>query len=146
TTSASMIKGLVLGIRDDLPAEVTDVYAKLGLAHVLAISGLHMSILVGGLLKLGKFIGLTRETRLMLTAVFIPGYVLLVGASPSVTRAGIMAIMVLCAYYLKRSRDGLNFWGIACLTILLLNPYQIWDVGFQLSFIVTWGLLVMTAP
>ncbi|RKD23976.1 DNA internalization-related competence protein ComEC/Rec2 [Ammoniphilus oxalaticus] len=146
SSTSGLIKGLTLGMRHDLSAEITDTYAKLGLAHVLAISGLHMSVLVGGLFKLSGLAGLTRETKLILTILFVPLYALVVGAAPSVTRAAVMAIAVLIARYFHRSSDGLNFWGVACLLILLMDPYQLWHVGFQLSFVVTWGLLILTGP
>lgn len=142
--SNSMIKGLLLGMRDEIPTEITETYSKLGLIHVLAISGLHMAVLIGGLLKLGEWAGLTRETRMVVGMTFIPMYVILVGAAPSVVRAGMMAFAVLLGFYLQRSRDSLNLLGAACILMLAYNPYQIWDVGFQLSFVVTWGLLVLT--
>ncbi|WP_134700118.1 DNA internalization-related competence protein ComEC/Rec2 [Ammoniphilus sp. YIM 78166] len=139
--AAKVMKALLLGIRSDLPITVTDVYSKLGLIHLLAISGLHMSIISGGIVAFLRFVGLTRETTNLATMGAIPIYIVLAGASPSIVRSGIMAMVVLWGLYLHRPREGLNLWGTALLIMLLIDPYYIWDIGFQLSFLVTWGLI-----
>jgi len=139
---APLVKGILLGNRDDIDPSLIDAYSILGLLHILAISGLHMTILSGGVLASFRFIGLTREISLLLTCIFIPLYVLLAGASPSIVRSGIMAVIFLLGNFLRKPVDGLNIWGAALLGMLIYNPYQLWDIGFQLSFIVTWGLIV----
>ncbi|RXT14802.1 DNA internalization-related competence protein ComEC/Rec2 [Ammoniphilus sp. CFH 90114] len=142
--SSEIMKALLLGIKVDLPQDVTDIYGKLGLIHVLAISGLHMSIIAGGIFILGilRFIGFTRETSIILTVLTIPIYIVLAGAAPSIVRSGIMAVISLVGVYLHRGRDGLNLWGTALFLMLIYNPYYLWDIGFQLSFLVTWGLIL----
>ncbi|MEW9667331.1 DNA internalization-related competence protein ComEC/Rec2 [Ammoniphilus sp. 3BR4] len=140
--SSDIMKTLLLGIKGVIPEEISDLYADTGLIHVLAISGLHMTIIAGGILGTLRFIGLTRETSILITLAIIPTYAILAGAAPSIVRSGIMAMVSLIGVYLHRPRDGLNLWGIALFLMLLYNPYHLWDIGFQLSFLVTWGLIM----
>ncbi|MBP1930498.1 DNA internalization-related competence protein ComEC/Rec2 [Ammoniphilus resinae] len=137
-----LVKGILLGNRDDIDPSLINAYSIFGLLHILAISGLHMTILSGGALAFLRIIGLTRESSLLLTCAFIPLYVLLTGASPSIVRSGIMAVIFLLGNFLRKPVDGLNIWGASLLSMLFYNPYQLWDIGFQLSFLVTWGLIV----
>lgn len=146
SSTTEIMKGVLIGIRQDISLDTMDAYSKLGFTHVLAISGLHMTVLVGGLLAIMRGLGFSREISIMATLGFIPAYVILVGAAPSVIRSGIMAAAVLYGHFLNRPRDGLNIWGAALLVMILYDPYQIWDVGFQLSFAVTWGLLTLSSP
>jgi competence protein ComEC len=136
------LKALLLGDRGGITGEMAASYTKLGIIHVLAISGLHMTIIVEGMRRILRLLGITRESVLLLTILFIPFYVVITGASPSVVRSGMMAVISLLGLYLHRPRDGLNMLGAALFIMLLVNPYQLWDVGFQLSFLVTWGILL----
>lgn len=136
------MKALLLGDRSDITQEMTEDYTKLGIIHVLAISGLHMTIIVEGMRRGLRLLGITRESVLLLTLLFIPFYVLITGMSPSVIRSGMMASISLLGVYLHRPRDGLNILGAALFIMLLVNPYQLWNVGFQLSFLVTWAILL----
>ncbi|WP_308638815.1 DNA internalization-related competence protein ComEC/Rec2 [Paenibacillus silvisoli] len=140
------MKGLVLGITDDLDPTVYRQFAQLGLTHILAISGLHVAVFLyalGGLLRLAR---LTRERMLLLLFAAVPLYVLLAGASPSVVRAGIMAMLGLAAARLHKLGDGLHLLAAAALAMLASDPYMLGNVGFQLSFLVTAGLILGVAP
>ena len=140
------MNGLVLGERTRLDPELYDEFAELGLTHILAISGLHVGVFllgVGGLLRLLR---LPRETTLELTAAAVPFYVLLTGASPSVVRAGLMAMIGLIAARLNRLKDGMNLLAAAALAMLIYDPYYLSDIAFQLSFAVTAGLIALVPP
>ncbi|UVI32050.1 ComEC/Rec2 family competence protein [Paenibacillus spongiae] len=143
---AGYMKGLVLGIREDLDPDRFRQFSQLGLTHILAISGLHVAVflyVLGGLLKLLR---MTRERMLLVMIAAVPFYVLLAGGSPSVIRAGIMAMLGLTAARLDKLKDGLHLLSAAALLMLLYDPYLLEDVGFQLSFIVTAGLIVGVPP
>ncbi|SFS86911.1 ComEC/Rec2 family competence protein [Paenibacillus sp. BC26] len=140
------MKGLVLGISDDLDPAVYGRFAQLGLTHILAISGLHVAVflyLLGGLLRLTR---MTRERMLLLLMAAVPLYVLLAGASPSVVRSGIMAVLGLGAARLHKLGDGLHLLAAAALLMLAFDPYMLGNVGFQLSFLVTAGLILGVPP
>ena len=140
------MKGLVLGLRDDLDPELFRDFSQLGLTHILAISGLHVAVFLYGLGLLLRMCRLSRETTFEVLMAAVPLYVLLAGASPSVVRAGIMAVLGLFAARLGKLKDGLNVLAAAAWLMLLWNPYYLTDVSFQLSFIVTAGLIVLVPP
>ncbi|EJW17304.1 ComEC/Rec2 family competence protein [Paenibacillus alvei] len=136
------MQGLVLGTREDMDPDIYQQFSQLGLTHVLAISGLHVGVLIGALLSLLRLLRITKETSISITMGFIPIYVLMTGASASVIRAGMMALLAL--YGAKRGwlKDGLHLLAAAFLLMALWDPRYVLQVGFQLSFVVTAGLIV----
>ncbi|WP_372662782.1 DNA internalization-related competence protein ComEC/Rec2 [Cohnella sp.] len=136
------MKGLVVGIRSDLNPEQFDDFARLGLTHVLAISGLHVGVIVFLLLQFGAWMRLTRERTLDMTIALMPIYMMITGASPSAVRACLMAMLALWLARRHALKDGLHLLSAAALLMLIWNPSLIADVSFQLSFIVTAGLLL----
>ncbi|MDF2715110.1 MAG: competence protein ComEC, partial [Paenibacillus sp.] len=136
------LKSLVLGLTDDMDPELYQQFSQLGLTHILAISGLHVAVFVAGCMWLLRLSGLTREKIIVITMALVPFYIAVSGGSPSAVRAGIMAMIGL---YLARRRiwkDALNVIGAAAVVMLLWEPYYLYDVSFQLSFLVTLGLIV----
>ncbi|WP_259391417.1 ComEC/Rec2 family competence protein [Paenibacillus sp. 1011MAR3C5] len=143
---AGYMKGLVLGIREDLDPEQFNQFARLGLTHILAISGLHVGVFMYALTGLLKILRQPRERILLFLLAAVPFYVLLTGASPSVLRAGLMAMLGLVAARMGKLKDGLHLIAAAAVVLLLFNPYLLNDVSFQLSFIVTLGLIIGVPP
>ena len=141
---AGYMKGLVIGIQQELDPETFRQFSQLGLTHILAISGMHVAVYVGVILVLLRRCRLTRETALTVTLLLVPVYVLLSGAGPSVIRAGIMSMIALLAARLGMLKDGLNILAASALMMLVWNPYLLLSVSFQLSFLVTAGLMVYT--
>lgn len=136
------MKGLVIGLQDDLDPDTFKEFSQLGLTHILAISGMHVAVYVGVLLFLFKRLGMTKETALTVTLVLVPVYVLISGAGPSIVRAGLMSMIALLAARVGMLKDGLNILAAAALVMLIWNPYMLLSVSFQLSFLVTLGLMV----
>ncbi|WP_165861221.1 ComEC/Rec2 family competence protein [Paenibacillus paeoniae] len=143
---AGYMKGLVLGIREDLDPEQFNQFARLGLTHILAISGLHVGVFMYALTSVLKMLRMSRERILLTLMTAVPFYVLLTGASPSVLRAGLMAMLGLVAARMGKLKDGLHLIAAAAVALLLFNPYFLNDVSFQLSFIVTLGLIIGVPP
>ncbi|WP_160034625.1 ComEC/Rec2 family competence protein [Paenibacillus sp. An7] len=139
---AGYMKGLVIGIGDEIDADTYGDFSKLGLTHILAISGMHVAIYVSGLLFLLSLLRLSKETALVVTFLLIPFYVLLSGSSPSVVRAGIMSMMGLYMTRQGLMKDGLNILCLTALIMLWVDPYMLVNVSFQLSFLVTAGLMI----
>lgn len=136
------MKGLVIGIQDELDPETFRQFSQLGLTHILAISGMHVAVYVGVLLFVFRRLRLTRETAVSITLMLVPVYVLISGAGPSVVRAGIMSMIALLAARAGILKDGLNILAASALIMLVWNPYFLQSVSFQLSFLVTAGLMV----
>ncbi len=132
---AQLLKGILLGKRSDLPTETLDLFRNSGTFHVLAVSGLHV-----GLIAMFCYFGfscfrLPQKILCLLTIVAVLIYACLIGFRPSVFRASLMAILFLFATLIDRDADLFNLLAFAALVLLLLNPQQLWDVGFQLSFV-----------
>nr|WP_237179036.1 ComEC/Rec2 family competence protein [Paenibacillus sp. MMS18-CY102] len=140
------MKGLVLGIIDGLDPDVFRQFSELGLTHVLAISGMHVAVFLAIIHMFLRLLRLTRERSLLVLAWATPVYVLLSGASPSVIRAGTMAVIGLLAARANRLKDGLHLLAASAVIMLAWNPAYVRDIGFQLSFLVTAGLIIGVAP
>jgi competence protein ComEC len=136
------MKGLVIGMQDDLDPDTFKQFSQLGLTHILAISGMHVAVYVGVLLFIFKRLRMTKETMLTVTLLLVPVYVLLSGAGPSIVRAGLMSMIALFAARVGILKDGLNILGASALVMLIWDPYMLLSVSFQLSFLVTLGLMV----
>ncbi|HAL55204.1 MAG TPA: hypothetical protein DCP63_01680, partial [Bacteroidetes bacterium] len=131
---ASYLKGLVLADRGEIPTEVKQSFVDTGTIHILAVSGLHVAVVA--MIFYGLF-GMLRFPRRLVSIATMAGlifYMLLTGATPSVVRATIMACVLLAGGLFERKTDIYNSLGIAALIILALDPKQLFNVGFQLSF------------
>ncbi len=139
---SGFMKGMLIGLRDEIDPLQFDRFSRLGLTHIIAISGLHVAIFLACLIWLLRRFGLTRETYLLAALALVPLYIAVTGASPSIVRAGLMAMIGLYAAYRNRLKDGLHIALIAGVGMLVWNPYYLLDVSFQLSFLVTLGLIL----
>ncbi|MEK4663222.1 ComEC/Rec2 family competence protein [Priestia sp. FSL H7-0729] len=136
------MKGLIIGMANDIDPGTYGQFSQLGLTHILAISGTHVAVYVASLLLILSWLRLTRETALTIVLILVPAYVLLSGGSPSVIRAGIMSIIGLYMARRGLARDGLQMISTAALLMMWWDPYFLLSVSFQLSFLVTAGLMI----
>jgi len=138
-----VLQALLLGYRSDLPRELRTDFAATGTVHIFAISGAH----VGMMLLL--FAGLLRALRVPVTRWFLfltpllILYTLTTGAATSAIRASVMASLMLAATFLKRRPDALSALAVAAISILVVSPAQLGDLGFLLSFTAVGGLLAV---
>lgn len=138
---AGLLQAMLIGEQHTLDSATQEIFSTLGLVHILSISGLHVSILVAALYFCFISCGITREKTALIILLFLPFYAMLTGGSAPVIRSVIMAGMMLIAVILRRTADGVSFLALALLMQLIWNPYQLWEPGFQLSFLVTLGLI-----
>jgi competence protein ComEC len=139
---AGFMKSMLIGLQDDLDPERFQQFSELGLTHILAISGLNVAVFLGVCIWIMRKLRLTKETYLLISICLLPAYILLTGASPSIVRAGLMAMIALYAVRRGLLKDALHLTAIVAWLMLLWNPYYLLDVGFQLSFLVTIGLII----
>jgi competence protein ComEC len=139
---AGFMKSMLIGLQDDLDPDRFQQFSELGLTHILAISGLNVAVFLGVCIWIMRKLRLTKETYLLISILLLPGYILLTGASPSIVRAGLMAMIALYAVRRGLLKDALHLTAIVAWVMLLWNPYYLLDVGFQLSFLVTIGLII----
>jgi competence protein ComEC len=139
---ASFIISLIFGERRYLDHMVLEAYQKLGLIHLLAISGLHVGIITAAAFYTGIRLGLTRQSVNILLILLLPLYVVLAGGAPSVMRAATMTGVALVLLLFKKKILSIDTIGLACIFVLLLNPYYMYHIGFQLSFSVSMALIL----
>lgn len=141
--SAEMIASLVFGDDQLMDPELSSAYQYFGLVHLLVVSGMHIAVIFGTLFFLLRRIGFVREYTTLLFLVLIPIYVLLTGGEASIVRSGLTACFILLASLSRghpvRASDVLS---LTCLIMVVWDPKVISDLGFQLSFIVTFTLIV----
>ena len=131
-----LFKALLLGERDRLPEEWEQSFTMAGINHLLAISGLHVGFIVLIFLYLLNLSKLPVGVRNLLLSLLLILYIILTGFRASVFRAGLLSIAFLWAPYFNRQGDVLNILGMTAFLNLLMNPYQLFSVGFQLSYFV----------
>src|SRR5574337_1101923 len=139
---ASLLVAVTLGERSGIPRPTTEAFAGSGTYHILAISGLNVSILAGVLFFLLKAVRVPLRLSALLSMGLITFYAALAGGSPSVVRAAVMADVYLLGLVLDREADSLNTLALSAIGLLLWQPLFLFDVGFQLTFIATGAILV----
>jgi competence protein ComEC len=142
---ASLLAGIVLGVESGIPEDVDQAFKDTGTTHIIAISGFNITI-VAGLFSIlfGRLLGPRRGAVAAVVAISL--YTVMVGADAAVVRAAIMGGLSLFAGQVGRRQHGLNSLGVTAGLMLLFNPMTLWDVGFQLSFAATLGLIVYAGP
>lgn len=142
---ASLLAGILLGVDTGLPAPLQQAFKNTGTAHIIAISGFNIAIIAGIFIAL--FSRLLGPRRGAVAAVLgISFYTFLVGADPAVVRAAIMGTFSLFAMQVGRRQQGLNTLAFVAALMAVWNPLVLWDVGFQLSFFATLGLILYGEP
>ena len=137
------LKGILIGERSGLSPSLRESFMRSGTAHVLAVSGSNVAVLAGVLFLLLEFLRTGRRWRIALTCACIVFYMMLTGGQPPVVRAGVMAIIVLLAGVVQERPHVLNSLGVAASAILLFDPRQLFDVGFQLSFAAVFSIVLL---
>lgn len=138
----SVIQRLLLGNRSPLDGSLETDFSRSGIYHLLSISGLHVSILAQLLLVALNALKLSKRKSSICAILFLWLFAGMLGFSTAVTRATVMLSVYLFAQILLTESDSLSALGLAALVLLLPNPYGIQQVGFQLSFAGTFGILV----
>ncbi len=143
--AGQLVSSMVLGGRAvDVPYDIRDQFVQSGLAHALAASGTQTSLILGMVLVLTKRFSV--KAQLVFGTCALGFFVCLTGLQPSVLRAAIMGFGALVALVTSRKVKPLGSLLVAATLLLIFNPLWIWDLGFQLSFLATLGLLVTVPP
>ncbi len=139
-TYANLLKGILLADRSDIDYEIKDSFTNAGVIHVLAVSGLHVGfVAVIIFLVLGRF---NIRLKYILTIMGILLFLIITGGHSSVFRASIMAIFYFIAKLTGRSTNGFNSISVAAFIILILNPNELFNAGFLLSFSAVFSILI----
>ena len=139
--SGALVSALLLGERDLLPDKLRLDFKRIGISHILALSGLHLAIISLGVGKLLSFLKVKKKARLVIIILFILIYMALTGFSVSVCRAGIMIIISNLLFLLGRTKDSLTSLTLAVVIICIFTPYAIFDISLWLSALATFGII-----
>ncbi|HCK65015.1 MAG TPA: hypothetical protein DHW49_02015, partial [Anaerolineae bacterium] len=142
---ASLFAGILFGVDTGLPKKLQEAFKNTGTAHIIAISGFNIAIIAGVLFATFKYFFNERISAILaICGIFF--YMFLVGGDAAVFRATLMGTISILGRQTGRRNDGLNALGAVALIMTLLNPLVLWDVGFQLSFFATLGLILYAEP
>ncbi len=140
--TAGLLAAFFLGERSGVPYRVRDSFRKAGIYHLFAISGLHVGILFTIFFLLFRFIRISKSAAAIAAGAVLSLYSLMVGLSPSILRAVVMAWAFIIAFVSGRRTYPINTLAFAGLVTLFINPFYIHHLGFQLSYLATFGILL----
>lgn len=144
--TASMAKALLLGYKDELAPETRQQFARAGLSHIMAVSGLHVGFIVAPFWLIIPFLWTSKWGKwsgLLILTFLLIGYAGLTGFSPSVSRASLMAWLLTYGKLFHKIRNSINLTAVAAIILLLIDPMQLFNVGFQLSFAAVFIILML---
>lgn len=143
---ASVASGMLLGMKASVPDETYRAFATSGMAHILVISGWHLSMVAGLMSGIASWLRLRGGGAFWFSVGAIWLYALFVGATPTVLRAATMASLVVLAASTERRTEPWTLLFAACGVLTLINPQTLWDLGFQLSALATAGIIAFHEP
>ena len=135
--TAPIAKALLLGHKQDLEGASKQAFARAGLSHIMAVSGLHVGFIIAPFWFVIPFFWSRKYGRilgLLILVLILYGYAGLTGFSPSVIRASVMAGLLTFGKLFNKAPNSINLTGAAAIILLIWNPNQLFEVGFQLSF------------
>ncbi|MBE6532502.1 MAG: ComEC/Rec2 family competence protein [Ruminococcaceae bacterium] len=141
--SGALLSALLFGQRDYLSGQIRLDFQRIGISHILALSGMHLAILSIGIGRLLSLFGIKKKIRVAVTSVFILLYMALTGFSVSVMRAGFMVIIASLLFLFSHTRDSITSLTAAVSIICLLDPCAIFSTSLWLSALATLGIIVL---
>lgn len=137
--NSDFINSILLGQKENLSQEEKDVFQRSGTSHIIAISGLHTGILCT---IISFFIrGINKFYKLLILFIIMNFYMMIIGVSPSIIRAIYFVIILYLAVFLDKKRDGISTLSLVGIFLVINNPYIIYNVSFQLSFLATLSII-----
>ena len=143
-TDAGVYAAMVTGDRSDMDSTISELFSAAGIGHILAISGLHISLIGMGLYRLLRRIGFLCPMSAIISGIFVVLFGVMTGNSVSATRAIVMFVCAVNAQVLGRRYDILSAVSLSAIIVILKNPYVIANSGFLLSFMAIAGVAVVT--
>ncbi|MCS7245218.1 MAG: ComEC/Rec2 family competence protein [candidate division WOR-3 bacterium] len=137
----AIISAFILNNREFIPYEIKNAFIETGMFHILAISGLHISLIFLVISFILSIFYIPKKLNFIISSIIVFLYTAMLDFIPSCFRAFLFALIFSIAYLFERKVNMLNVFGFALLINLLINPVEIYDVGFQLSYLAVLGLI-----
>ncbi len=141
---APLVRAMLTGDKSEIDDNTALAFKDSGMAHVLAVSGLHAGILIAAVYALFSLLRFGRKQKTAAALLFIAAYAFATGLTTSIVRASIMAAVIIIGRYSGRRTDALNSLSLAFIISLLINPLDLFSAGFMLSFGAVFGLLTVS--
>jgi competence protein ComEC len=135
SNAAAFLSAILIGDRTSLPQEKEKLYFQTGTVHILSISGLHVGVLAFFLFHILRYLQVRQTPRALVIALVIILYSCIGGLSIPLVRTTIIALLYIGAEFVLRQRNTLNILGASAIIMLVINPYDLFSVGFQLTFL-----------
>jgi competence protein ComEC len=142
-------EALLIGYRNDLDKDLVQAYSDTGVVHIIAISGMHIAIIYATLIwffRLFKPSKLKKIIEPIIILAIIWMFTLIAGAAPSIARASVMFTCILIGKFINRNGNIYNTLAASAFILLVYNPFNLWDVGFQLSYAAVLSIVIFFRP
>lgn len=139
--NADIMYSIIFGESNGIDSEIRETFSTAGISHILAVSGLHVSVLFGLLYFILKKCGVKKKLSFVILTILLFVYSYLCSFSPSVSRASIMVLLILLCEIKQIEYDGLSSLSIAGIIILLVSPMQLFSISFRLSFLCVFAII-----
>jgi len=143
---AGTMSAIILGDRGNIPKEINMAFRHTGTGHILVIAGLHMAMMTAMIVFILKVVRIPRFLQAWVSIIILFTYAILTGGSIPVMRAAFMASVMLASFSIEHESDALNSLAIAALMILLMDPNNLFDASFQLSFAAVAAIIILYGP
>ncbi len=137
-----LVNALIIGDKSGLDSETSESFRAIGTSHLLAISGLHLSMIVMSFYSLSVRVGIPHVFSSVLSSLLSLVYMLITGCSLSLMRAAQMMFLFFFSRTVRRRKDGITSLAFAGVVIVAISPWSLFNVGFLLSFFATFGIVV----
>lgn len=144
-----LAEALLIGYKNDLQQSLVQSYTNTGVVHIIAISGLHLGLIYWLLALLLKPLQKKKKIKWMRTVLIISGlwlFSLVAGAQPSILRSALMFTCIVLGESLSKKTSIYNTLAVSAFILLCINPYWLWDVGFQLSYAAVLSIIIFMRP
>ena len=140
---AAILAGMTLGGYDGIDEDTVRSFSTTGIVHILSVSGSHVALLIGFVLSLTRALHVRKKLALPIAAATVISYCLICGFSPPVMRSALMGMAMLLGLVLQRNEDSGAVLAFVAISMLCYRPMWVFDIGFQLSFASTAGLIYL---
>jgi competence protein ComEC len=143
---AATLQAILLGVKHEVSREMLSTYQNAGVMHILAVSGMHVMIIYGGLLWLIKPLKRRKAYFNWIPLILVWIFAFVTGAGAAVLRAAVMLTLIDFGARTKNQSNNINLLLTSAFFLLILQPYLLWDIGFQLSYAAMTGIFLFYKP